>query len=111
MEIEKANDKTPRKYHQAYIFTKRTNLLSYAEGKCDHAISTMAYQAYSAEREVRLILLVRYEENRPVCRIKCPINPLPIKGEFTAVSTGTMMSLLNTLGWSFKEKHNLYMFE
>lgn len=39
-----------------------------------------------------------------ICRIKCPINPLPIKGEFQCVSISEMTNLLTSLGWSYKEK-------
>lgn len=53
--------------------------------KWDAAIQR-ARAVYAEEREVRLILLVRFnEKGKPICRIKCPINPLPIEvGEMTA---------------------------
>lgn len=61
-------------------------------------------------RDVHLILLVRHEDGKCICRIKCPINPLPIKGEFQCVSTGEMSKLLKSMGWTYKEKVHYGMF-
>lgn len=101
---EKANEKPT--YHQAIIFTKRDNLVKYCWGK--PALSNQEY--YARERDVQLILLVRYEEGKCICRIKCPINPLPIKGEFEAPSIGAVSHTLQTMGWTYKEKLPLSMF-
>ena len=109
---EKANEKPT--YHTAFIYTKRDNLIKYFWGKPalskgKTALSNREY--YAKEREVQLILLVRYEEGKCICRIKCPINPLPIKGEFEPVNAAAVHRLLVSLGWTFKEKINLYMFQ
>ena len=101
---EKANEKPT--YHQAIIFTKRDNLIKYCWGK--PALSNQEY--YARERDVQLILLVRYEEGKCICHIKCPINPLPIKGEFEAPSIGAVSHTLQTMGWTYKEKLPLSMF-
>ena len=101
---EKANEKPT--YHQAIIFTKRDNLVKYLWGK--PALSNQEY--YARERDVQLILLVRYEEGKCICRIQCPSNPLPIKGEFEAPSIGAVSHTLQTMGWTYKEKLPLSMF-
>lgn len=103
---EKANKPT---YDQAIIYTKRNNLLKWFDiNDSFWAIGTDARQrmkaVYSTEREIQLILLVRHENGKTICRIKCPINPLPIKGEFQCVSTSKMTKLLASMGWQYKEK-------
>lgn len=106
---EKANEKP--KYALAYIFTKRENLLKWFNSQ-HYLLTTPELVAYyERERDVQLILLVRYENNKCICRIKCPINPLPIKGEFEAINPMAVEHLLGTLGWIFKEKINLHMFQ
>jgi hypothetical protein len=60
---------------------------------------------YNQPRDIQLILLVRYENGKTFCRIKCPINPLPIKGEFEAPNLKAVIKFLQQDGW--KEKHSL----
>ena len=108
----KANDKPT--YHTAIIYTKRDNLSKWfdvngyrfmSDGNMeDSACYQRIEKYYAEEREVRLILLIRYEEGKCICRIKCPINPLPIKGEFQCVCTSEMTKLLASMGWQYKEK-------
>lgn len=102
-------------YHTAIIYTKHTNLLPWLDGQYNIPRDSQVREYYSRNREVQLILLVRHEDiriggdikHRCICRIKCPINPLPIKGEFECVSTGEMTKLLTSMGWKYKEKiHN-----
>lgn len=109
----KANDKPT--YHTAIIYTKRDNLLKWLNSR--HPKFKDAQEAariraeYATEREIQLILLVRHEEGKCICRIKCPINPLPIKGEFQCVSTSEMTELLASMGWKYKEKIHSGMFK
>ena len=115
---EKANEKPA--YHKAFIFTKRDNLLKwfdvhaykYAWGaNMEYSDQYKKMEAlYAKEREIQLILLVRYENEKCICRIKCPINPLPIKGEFQCVSTSEMSKLLTSMGWTYKAKYGIGMF-
>lgn len=98
----KANDEP--KYSQAIIYTKRTSLLSYARAKYPAMPEEQLGRLYSAPREVELILLVRWEGNRIFCQVKCPINPLPIQGEFEAPSLGVIGRFLVEHGWEFKHK-------
>lgn len=114
----KANEKPT--YGMAIIFTKRDNLLKwfdingyqYAQGaNMEYSDKYQKMRAvYATEREVRLILLVRHEEGKCICRIKCPINPLPIKGEFEAPTVGAVSHTLETMGWTYKEKLPLGLF-
>nr|DAG32621.1 MAG TPA: hypothetical protein [Caudoviricetes sp.] len=112
---EKANEKPT--YSMAIIFTKRDNLLKWFSANDGFwALGTKAYQrardVHAEEREVRLILLVRFnEKGKPICRIKCPINPLPIKGEFEAPTVGAVSHTLETMGWTYKEKLPLGLFK
>ncbi len=119
---EKANEKANEKptYHKAFIFTKRDNLLKwfdvngykYAQGaNMEYSDKYKKMEAlYAKEREIQLILLVRFENGKCICRIKCPINPLPIKGEFQCVSTSEMSRLLTSMGWTYKAKYGIGMF-
>ncbi len=116
---EKANEKPT--YHQAIIFTKRDNLSKWFDANCSKFIvnGNMEYsehfvraeKLYAQERDIQLILLVRFENGKCICRIRCPINPLPIKGEFQCVSTSEMSKLLASMGWKYKEKIYSGMFQ
>lgn len=107
-------------YHQAIIFTKRDNLSKWFNANCSKFIvdGNMEYsehfvraeKLYAQERDIQLILLVRFENGKCICRIKCPINPLPIKGEFQCVSTSEMSKLLTSMGWAYKAKYGIGMF-
>ena len=112
----KANDKPA--YHTAIIYTKHTNLMPWLQSRYEmfgtHGTTEQAQrirEMYSKDRDVQLILLVRHEEGKCICRIKCPINPLPIKGEFQCVSTSKMTWLLASMGWTYKEKVHSDMFK
>lgn len=111
----KAEEKAkPRKYALAYIFTKETNLLQWLNSHYpkwrDDKEAARIRAKYVTEREIQLILLVRFENGKCICRIKCPINPLPIKGEFQCVSTSEMSKLLTSMGWTYKAKYGIGMF-
>ena len=108
----KANDNPT--YHTAIIYTKRDNLSKWLNSRYskfrDAQEAARIRAEYATEREIQLILLVRHEEGKCICRIKCPINPLPIKGEFQCVSTSEMTKLLASMGWKYKEKVHSGMF-
>ena len=48
---------------------------------------------------VGLVLLVRKDGNGTHCRIKCPANPLPVKGEFLAPGLEPVLRFLSRDGW------------
>ena len=117
--MDKTNEKPT--YGMAIIFTKRDNLSKWFNANCSKFIvdGNMEYSEhfvraekyYAQERIVKLILLVRFnEKGKPICRIKCPINPLPIKGEFEAPTVGVVSHTLETMGWTYKEKLPLGLF-
>ena len=109
------------KYQQVYIFTKQTNMLPFVTIKTTQHISsreayTRCREYYANEREVQLICMFRWERTtkgtKCFCKIKCPINPLPIKGEFETPGTTTpVVNFLRLNGWQFKQKLNPNMFE
>ena len=109
----KANDNPT--YHTAIIYTKRDNMSKWLNSRYskfrDAQEAARIRAEYATEREIQLILLVRHEEGKCICRIKCPINPLPIKGEFQCVSTSEMTRLLSSMGWTYKEKVHSAMFK
>lgn len=109
-------------YQVAYIYTKRNNLSKWFASKgCQRRIAedSDAYQRlknhYEQERIIELVMLVRHEDiriganiyHKRYCKIKCPINPLPIKGEFEITSAADMGRLLMSMGWGFSHKINL----
>lgn len=101
-------------YDIAYIFTKKGNLLPYYEGKVVRENESVR-QYFARERELQLVLLVRFDKTsnriRTMCRIKCPVNPLPIKGEFEVVSASLMVEFLTNNGWQWKDKIHRSLFE
>ena len=102
------------KYTQAITFSKHTDLLPYWEAKCGDFSSRENWEkakAYYAEkRDVNLILQIRYVNSMPMCRIKCPINPLPIKGEFPVAHLGGLIGWLEKEGWKQNGNHSVRMF-
>lgn len=116
LSLLQSNDAKPT-YHTAIIYTKHTNLMPWLQSNYPkfgtHGIAEQAQlirERYSKDRDVQLILLVRHENGKCICHIKCPINPLPVKGEFQCVSTGEMSKLLKSMGWIYKEKVHSGMF-
>lgn len=105
--MDKMTD-APR-YTLVYDFTKRDNLLQFLYAS-DVPFTESAKLHYGMEREVNLALLVRFEGNKVICRIKCPINPLPIRGEFEVVSVTEIIKLLSSLGWNFKHRYTSAIF-
>ena len=98
------------KYTHGAIFTKQTSLRDYAETNKVHEMYrgniTGMQDYYWREREVHLIALFRRENGKLFCRIKCPVNPMPVKGEFEAPSEAAVHHFLVANGWKLKE--NIY---
>lgn len=106
-EQPKANENP--KYTVACIYTKRTNLLDYFIKKQPMFNTTKEeYEKlrkyYAKEKDIELIAMFRWAEGKCFCKIKCPINPMPVKGEFEVVSYNDVGRFLSQNGWSFKEK-------
>ena len=106
-------------YDCVVVFHKMTNLASYFAANENKLVGHLNiddrnYEAHydniadrytEQQRNVRLILLVRYERDqttgklKTMCRIRCPINPFPVKGEFEAPSLNAVKYSLINLGW------------
>lgn len=89
-------------YQQRLLFIKKTSLndfYSTGKGACSrNCIPPNSLQ----EREVSLILTLSYRDNKLFADIKCPINPLPVKGEFRTPSRKAIIDFLISNGWDFK---------
>lgn len=107
------------KYERVLIYTKKGNLLDFLH--TDHVASRVvnldkANEYYGSERDIQLIACIRWEaapetinrtrgarHHRCYCRIKCPINPLPVKGEFELPSLVSLQMFLKADGWTLKQ--------
>ena len=119
------------KYDCVLVFHKMSNLASYFAAN-EHKLvghlniddrnyeacyDNIANRYAEHERLVRLILLVRYERDqntgkfKTMCRIRCPINPFPVKGEFEAPSMNAVKYSLINLGWVETEAIAGFMLE
>ena len=105
-------------YSHAFILTKKGNLLPWWHSQDFCSMSATAAEYYGRERDIELIAMFRYEPDREtkcghhtLCKIKCPVNPLPIKGEFEAPSREAVLHFLKANGWCLKQKLDLTMFE
>jgi hypothetical protein len=86
-------------YRGALVFAKKGNLKSFYESKL---VKAGPYAL--AEREIQCVVLFRWDKNNLFCRIKCPENPLPIKGEFQAPSLKVIAQWFINNEWKFKAK-------
>ena len=102
------------KYDRVLVFTKKGNLLDYLgteKVRRSFSGSNLAslQDYYGQEREIQLIARVRWEVNefngrdRCFCSIKCPVNPLPVKGEFELPCLDSLRMFLAADGWTVKQ--------
>jgi hypothetical protein len=116
------------KYDRILIYTKKGNLLDYlhtnkVEQKHIGLSRDNVHKYYAHERDIQLVACVRWE-NFPVstnngivqmpkcfCKIKCPVNPLPVKGEFELPSLDALRTFLEANGWELKQENNTLLFE
>lgn len=99
------------KYRMAWIFTKKGNLLPWLYGKYSAPISERTEAMYAREREIQLVLLIRNDQDGIHCRIKCPVSPLPVKGEFTVPCMSAIYNFLLLDGWTRKQCISAGIFE
>ena len=106
------------KYSVINIYTKKGNLTPYWANKQDLMYDCRSGEEhsrmreyYARERDIQLIAMFRFEQGKTFCKIKCPVNPLPVKGEFEVPSVNALDRFLKGNGWSFKQKLYLGMFE
>lgn len=88
-------------YSRAITFVKRDNLLQWLRHNRNTPVTPTTLDMYSRERNVQLVLWVRYDKCDTYCKISCPINPLPTKGEFKAASLSAVCKFLQDDGWVF----------
>ena len=84
-------------------FVKRTNLMEF-RNHIPKPDCMAPDEYYSKEQDVRLVVTERItKDNRIFCRINCPINPLPVKGEFEVPSWAVLKRFLVSQGWKQHE--------
>lgn len=113
-------------YDRVLIFTKKGNLMQYlCTDKISHTMANAekAKEFYGQEREIQLIACLRWEDfpvatrkgivqmPKCFCRIKCPVNPLPVKGEFEVPSIEALRSFLKANGWTLKQDVSSRLFQ
>lgn len=102
------------KYNRVFVFTKKGNLLPWFHSKNLNMTQASA-EYYGKERDIELIAMFRYEitqlGTKCFCKIKCPVKPLPVKGEFEAPSESSVINFLSKEGWHLKQKIYPHMFE
>lgn len=111
------------KYTCATIFNKKGNLNDYLHTDkvlsrfTNHSPSAATQEFYGRESEIELILLTRIEPadgpypQKVFCKIKCPVSPLPVRGEFEAPCYAAIYQFLHKNGWTFKQKIYSRIFE
>ena len=114
------------KYDRILIYTKKGNLMNYLNTNKGFSMVSnpeKANEYYGAERNIQLIACVRWEDfpvstrkgivqmAKPFCKIRCPINPLPVKGEFQLPSLESLQMFLKANGWELKQDINTRMLE
>lgn len=86
-------------------FVKTTNLSRWFDVNVEH-FGCHDYdglkQRYAKEREVQLVVQCCVKHDKIFCRIKCPINPLPVVGWFETPSVSCLRRHLEALGWQLK---------
>ncbi len=85
------------------IFKKFTNLLPYYMAKVEcgqFRPSDSLKSLYTQDRWVSLVLIFGVtEDGKPVAKIKCPISPMPIVGEFHYSTKHGLIEFLEGMGW------------
>ena len=106
-------------YSVVFVCSKQADLMPYALNKFEGGIKELAscpklVEHYSMERKVTLMAMFRWENGAKgklhcLCKIRCPINPLPVKGEFEAASMNAVLGFLQENGWTIEQKLNTAM--
>ena len=95
---------TKRERKLVVTFVKRTNLMEFQHLSHEHPDNMGPIEYYQKERDVRLVVTERITEDGHIfCRINCPINPLPVKGEFEIPNWGALKRFLTSQGWKQHE--------
>lgn len=93
------------KYSRIITFSKFTNLMDFAQTKVNRSGKTVEElpawekKVYATNKDITLNVYVRYEDNHVYCKVQCPINPLPVKGEFEVPALYVLQNFLENNGW------------
>lgn len=107
-------------YPYAMHFTKMDTLKEYAStDKFYDArgnVSQATKEHYDTPQIINLVVSYRWDISREhgrrlMCHINCPINPIPVKGEFQAPSLKALRKFLNKEGWHFQGYVETRLFE
>lgn len=107
-------------YDRVLIYTKKGDLMKYVStAKVSRTYSNANEESlkkyYGEAREIQLIACLRWEDfpvstrngivqiPKCFCKIKCPVNPLPVKGEFELPSLDSLREFLKANGWKLKQ--------
>ena len=86
------------------LFSKIANLEAYSNGLKRH-VCEREIEKYAVPRLVNLVLSIgSNERGELMARINCPINPLPVKGEFQIPSPNAIIRWLTMNGWKLDNK-------
>lgn len=97
-------------YPYAMHFTKMDTLKEYASTDKFYDtrgnISDATKAHYDTPKIINLVVSFRWDHSkeygrRLMCRINCPINPIPVKGEFQAPSLKALRKFLEKEHWNF----------
>ena len=97
-----------------FTFVKTTNMTRWFKANVDRYLNDnyeRMEQQYAKERDVQLIVQACFKEHKTFCRIKCPINPLPVVGWFEVPSINILKTHLEALGWKFMCFHGKRVLE
>ena len=98
-------------YTSIRVFIKDTNLSEYFSSNIEECASNhnmdlrsaedmeCLHKRYSKEQIVQLIAQFKFENGKIFCRIRCPINPLPVRGWFETPSVHVLTKSLISMGW------------
>ena len=107
-------------YPYAIHFTKMDTLKEYASTDKFYDARGNVTQAtkehYDTPQIISLTVSYRWDSSREhgrrlMCRINCPISPLPVKGEFQAPSLKALRKFLIKAGWTLQGTVETRLFE
>lgn len=85
-------------------FIKRTDLMEFRRHTNQHPDACAPDAYYAKRQDVRLVVTERItDDGRIFVLINCPVNPLPVKGEFEIPTWGALKRFLTSNGWKQHE--------
>ena len=88
-------------YSMAFIFKKTIPMRSYYMGRYAKTGVKPSEKLLASTKEVTLLCRVGWgADHRPFANIKCPVNPLPVTGNFCIPSVEVLTRWLCEAGWT-----------